>query len=75
MGVRRLAGRYSAVRSPKTPIANEKTAIHAGALGSLSSMLPVSEESESKNASLMKNALKIALAAQARRHNQDDLWL
>jgi hypothetical protein len=30
MGVSRLAGRYSAVSKPKTPIAREKTAVQAG---------------------------------------------
>jgi hypothetical protein len=34
MGVNRLAGRYSAVSKPNTPIVSEITAIHADSLGS-----------------------------------------
>lgn len=33
IGVRRLAGKYSDVNNPKTPIVRENTAVHAGAVG------------------------------------------
>ncbi len=42
IGVNRLAGRYSAVSSPKTPMASENTATHADEEGS---PLPPSTES------------------------------
>ncbi|KWV89677.1 hypothetical protein PFLmoz3_00661 [Pseudomonas fluorescens] len=40
ISVNKLAGRYSAVSNPNTPIASEKTAIHAGAAGSASEKAP-----------------------------------
>ena len=40
ISVNKLAGRYSAVSNPNTPIANEKTAIHAGVVGSTSEPRP-----------------------------------
>ncbi|MNV35989.1 hypothetical protein D3C71_1274500 [compost metagenome] len=40
IGVSRLAGRYSAVSKPKTPIANENTAIQAAEVGAARSALP-----------------------------------
>jgi hypothetical protein len=39
MGVRRLAGKYSAVKRPNTPIASENTAVHAADTGSMSTGL------------------------------------
>ncbi|MNE08499.1 hypothetical protein D3C80_1011500 [compost metagenome] len=40
IGVNRLAGRYSAVSKPNTPMANDNTAIHAGVAGSASGPAP-----------------------------------
>lgn len=40
MGVSKLAGRYSAVNKPNTPIASENTAIQAAEAGAASPALP-----------------------------------
>ncbi|GAN67545.1 hypothetical protein AOR01nite_25470 [Acetobacter orleanensis] len=61
MGVRRLAGRYSAVKSPKTPMVREKTAIHAGDVGSFLTIAPVSGVIGSRTVSFIRKSSDLLL--------------